>query len=135
MLNFKMKEFEHSDTAISKGIDNRIPRHLMDNLLLSFIGIQKIRDLIGCPIKITSGYRCESLNKLVGGKPNSLHTQALAIDFIPISKPITEIYNMIANSDIPFDKLILERNSKGSVWIHCQFTRTPRRLFFELEVE
>ena len=37
----------------------------------------------GHPLHVTSGFRCEALNWRVGGKPASLHLQALAIDVIP----------------------------------------------------
>jgi len=33
------------------------------------------------PMRITSGYRSEALNKALGGAPDSYHRQGLAIDF------------------------------------------------------
>jgi len=35
--------------------------------------LQMLRDLVGEPIRITSGYRCEQYNKSVGGSVNSPH--------------------------------------------------------------
>ena len=42
--------------------------------------LQKLRDLIGRPITITSACRCESHNAKVGGVKNSYHTQGIAVD-------------------------------------------------------
>ena len=39
-----------------------------------------LREALGVPLVITSGMRCETHNKLVGGKPNSAHLKGLAVD-------------------------------------------------------
>ena len=44
--------------------------------------LQKLRDDVGFPIKISSGYRCPTWNKSVGGHPNSSHMEGLAIDIL-----------------------------------------------------
>ena len=45
---------------------------------------QKIRDALGMPIVITSGYRCEKHNAEIGGVKGSFHTKGKAADlFIP----------------------------------------------------
>lgn len=41
---------------------------------------QKIRDFVGCPIRVNSGYRCPFHNQRVGGVSNSYHVQGLAAD-------------------------------------------------------
>ena len=43
--------------------------------------LQDLRNKYGKPITISSGYRCPSHNKKVGGTTNSKHTQGLAADF------------------------------------------------------
>ena len=42
--------------------------------------LNRIRHLYNKPIYITSGYRCDVHNKLVGGNLNSAHTKGLAVD-------------------------------------------------------
>lgn len=42
--------------------------------------LQELRDIIACPIKIVSGYRCEAHNKKVGGAPESYHVKGMAVD-------------------------------------------------------
>lgn len=41
--------------------------------------LQKLRDLLGGPIKIDSGHRCDRRNRQIGGAPHSVHRQ-LAFD-------------------------------------------------------
>ena len=41
---------------------------------------QEIRDYLGVPVKINSGYRCEIHNKNVGGVKGSKHTKGFAAD-------------------------------------------------------
>lgn len=40
----------------------------------------KLRELYGKPINITSGYRCNNYNKIVGGVEGSFHKIGLAVD-------------------------------------------------------
>lgn len=49
--------------------------------------LQKLRDLIG-PIEVTSGFRCKTHNKAIGGSKNSYHTKGLAADITAGMKPV-----------------------------------------------
>ena len=80
---FKLGEFIQSRTACTQNIlaqfvhqkdivDNI--RFLHDELLLP------LREAIGAPITINSGYRCRAVNMTVGGATNSLHLWGLAAD-------------------------------------------------------
>lgn len=42
--------------------------------------LEDLRQLAGAPVVITSGYRCASYNKAVGGVDNSYHTLGRAAD-------------------------------------------------------
>lgn len=46
--------------------------------------LEKLREMYGNPIKITSGYRCSKHNKEVGGVSNSRHLMGQAVD-IPVA--------------------------------------------------
>lgn len=69
--NFNVKELEFYDT---------VPPELVANATKLLQNLQIIRDFIGKPVKIISGYRSEARNKAVGGKNKSLHLQAAAAD-------------------------------------------------------
>ena len=46
---------------------------------------QALREKIGKPITINSGFRCAEYNKKIGGKPKSQHLAGLALDMKPPS--------------------------------------------------
>ena len=45
--------------------------------------LQQLRDAIGRPLRITSGFRCVRHNGEIGGKMNSQHTRGGAVDVVP----------------------------------------------------
>lgn len=83
--NFTLNEFLRSSTAerdeaIAKEQFNP-PEHVVANLAyLCGTTLQPIRDVIGAPLRITSGYRCPSLNEKIGGSKYSQHMQGQAAD-------------------------------------------------------
>ena len=72
---------------------------------------------------ISSGYRCEKLNKAVGGVYNSQHLKGQAAD-IDIQGDMSfgkKIFEYIRDH-LPFDQLIWEHNPKtGSYWVHVSY--------------
>ena len=73
--NFTVEEFTYSRKAIENGIDNMPGESQIAaiRLLITQL-IQPLRDRLGEPIAITSGYRCPEVNRLVGGVVNSQHS-------------------------------------------------------------
>lgn len=47
--------------------------------------VDSIREEFGHPLRVSSGYRCETHNKAVGGVTSSKHTLGLAADLVPMS--------------------------------------------------
>jgi len=80
--------------------------------------VDRIWTLIG-PINVTSGYRCDGLNRAVGGSPLSAHLAGRAVDFVPVLVDVRAAMLQLCESDIPFDKLILE-GIAGEWWLHAQ---------------
>lgn len=76
----KVKDFTKSYTATIRGIDNRLPKSLLENAKQ----IAKVYDVIYERFKgnitLTSGYRSIALNNAVGGSSTSQHKTAHAID-------------------------------------------------------
>lgn len=52
--------------------------HVIDKRLVDVL--DKIRERVGRPVYIESGYRCEDHNREVGGVPNSQHVLGTAAD-------------------------------------------------------
>ena len=125
--NFTLDELIFSETAARKGIENAHTEEVLNNLQKLAEGLQDVRDLLGKPILISSGYRCLELNTAIGSKPTSAHVRGLAADFIcPSYGSVEEVMEAIVNSDIQYDQVILEYDR----WIHLAFADEgyePRR--------
>jgi len=68
---------------------------------------------------IHSGYRCEELNKVVGGAKFSQHRHFQAADFSVIGHDLLQVFDWIRHSDLTFGQLILEGWSRDNpLWIH-----------------
>lgn len=78
---------------------------------------ERVREIVGRPMTITSGYRCPDLNKAVGGAISSQHKLGEAIDFVCKGLTTEEIACKIATSDLKFQQLIIE-HSGSKVWVH-----------------
>ena len=79
--NFNLSEFTKSGFADSYGIDNTPDQISKANIcrLVTEV-LQPIRDEFGEPIIINSCYRCERVNRGVGGSKNSDHKYGCAAD-------------------------------------------------------
>jgi len=130
--DFTFIEFIASDTAKKKKIDNvPISFYIIDNLLYTACRLQKIRDILGYPVVITSGYRCDRLNRMVGGVDDSQHCIGQAVDIIcPGFGSLEKICEKIEESGFEYDQLILE-----PTWIHISFKKEDnRRQYLNLQV-
>jgi hypothetical protein len=124
--HFSLAEFTASDTAARLNIDNSLPDELREAAHKTLEMMERIRFHIDAPISITSGYRCEALNKVVGSKPGSDHTLAFACDFkAPKAGTPFEIAASLAPviKIIGIGQLILEFGT----WVHVS-TRIPDKI-------
>ena len=95
-------------------------RALCENVL------QPLRDYMGEPVIINSGYRSPELNKKVGGVRDSQHLIGEAAD-INCKGSLIYARKILAYimMNLQFDQLILER-SKGAFWVHVSYTTTGK---------
>lgn len=126
--NFTLEELCYSLTAVQQKIDNKPSEAEIDNLKALCTNIlQPLRDWFGKPITIGSGYRCQKLNKAVGGVSNSRHTLGEAVD-ICIDGDLKKgraFFDWI-KTHCKFDQLIWEHNAKGSYWVHVSYKKPNR---------
>lgn len=78
---------------------------------------ERVRAIVGCPMIITSGYRCHELNEALKGSRTSQHVLCEAIDFIPTKRSTKDSFLTLMFSDLKYHQLILEY-SGNSNWIH-----------------
>ena len=128
MKYFTMDELTKSATAKRKGIDNTPNEAVRANLeaLVDNI-LDPLREAYGKPIIVTSGYRCEKLNKAVGGASTSQHVKGEAADIRSVSdKPADnkKLFDLIVSLGLPFDQEINEFNYD---WVHVSYSTRHRR--------
>ena len=117
---FKLEEFTNSDTARLRGINNTPDTQSIVNIVrLHDNVLYPLRKLIGHPVNITSGYRCEALNHLVGGVSTSQHANGEAADITVTGQSNTAVFNWI-RKNCDFDQLILEQIG-GTQWVHVSY--------------
>ena len=119
------KEATRSVTALRLGIDNTPNEYQLQNMeIIAKKVFEPLRKAVGGAIKINSFFRCEDLNKAIGGSSRSQHCQGRAID-------VDDNYGYMSNNDmykyikenLDFDQLIFEfpdENGNAS-WIHVSY--------------
>jgi len=121
MNYFTIEELCKSDTAIKKNVDNTPTTEIKENLNILIEFLNPIRKQWGSSILISSGYRSDILNAILGGSLKSAHLIGFAVDMIPKNGKVTDLFNFIKDylltNNLEFDELILENNGK-SVWVH-----------------
>lgn len=117
--HFSLHELTHSDTADKRGIDNSPTADALPNLYRLMELLEQVRHVLGDkPMHITSGYRCETLNRSVGGAATSAHKLGLAADFVcPEFGNVRDVVTAIRSSALNFDQLI-EEHGGGAHWVH-----------------
>lgn len=116
--HFSLEELTHSDVATRLGIDNTPTVEVIDNLTFLANELEYVRNLLGHPMLVSSGFRCYALNDHLGSKRTSSHTKGLAIDFIcPNFGNPRSICDAIILAKVNYDQVILEFDR----WVHLSF--------------
>lgn len=125
--NFSLEEMLRSDTAKRCGITNK-PKaeeetEVVENLKALCVEVlQPLRDFLGKPVVVSSGYRCRELNEKVGGVSNSQHLTGEAADIrVKDRHELIEIMRFIMDETV-FDQLIREKSATGE-WVHVSYKR------------
>lgn len=120
--HFTLEELTNSPTAKRLNIDNTPTKAIISNLSELSQLLENIRTIYNKPIIVTSGYRCERLNKAVGGVKTSQHVKGQAADIRSISDSVEdnkELFNvivgMVLQKDIEVGQVIDEYNYN---WVH-----------------
>jgi uncharacterized protein YcbK (DUF882 family) len=112
--NFKKSEFKCRDGSV-------VPSHLMKHLEELVENLQVIRDHIGKPMRIISGYRSPPYNRKIGGARKSQHMKAKAADIVVRGMKPAELKEIIIT-------LIKEgKIKKGGVGLYKNFIHYDTR--------
>ena len=101
-----------------------IPSHeAIANLKRLCVWLEVLREKVGQPIIINSGYRSPQLNRKVGGAANSNHLTGCAVDIRTSGYEQAIVFaailiNYAKESQQEFDELLIEKNRYGAVWVH-----------------
>lgn len=128
-----MDEFFHSDSAGLLRLENYPTsmtemRIVCDNLMrLTVLVLQPLRDYVGKPVQVLSGFRCPKVNEYVGGVKTSQHLTGNAVD-IRVAKCTPEyLANIVNKLGLLYDQMICENG-----WLHVSLKREGnRRQFIE----
>jgi len=118
------KEGIKSNTALRRGIDNTPGSYERSNMEIVAEKIfEPLREWVGGPVKINSFYRCEELNRAIGGSSRSQHCEGRAIDLDDTFgyKTNAEMFDYI-RKNLSFDQLIWEfGDDKNPAWVHVSY--------------
>jgi len=118
------KEGIKSNTATRLGIKNTPDDYQITNMVNIGVNVfEPLRKHVGGPIRINSFYRCEELNRAIGGSSRSQHCEGRAIDLDDTlgHKTNAEMYKYIKDN-LSFDQLIWEfGDDTNPDWIHVSY--------------
>ncbi len=126
--HFTLAEALFSASAQKFKIDNTPGQADLANIAYTALQMEKVRKVLESKdILVSSWYRSNALNRVVGGAQTSQHSRGQAVDFrCPGYGTIQRVVQAIMlNKDmINYDQLILE-----PTWVHISFISegTPRR--------
>lgn len=130
--HFDLSEFTDSYTAQAHGIDNSVPNiDIAHNLfLLCTKVLEPLREHIGHPIRISSGYRCPMLNAVVNGSKNSQHMTGQACDIACARRDEAKLIYDYIRQNLDYDQVIFEEltgRQQDIVWVHVSYVHNRNR--------
>ena len=125
--HFYMGEFIYSAVAVEKGLDNTPPpeaQRAIRNLVRKLL--EPLREYADSPtgMHISSGYRSEELNRLVGGVENSQHLTGEAADIYTFGS--CRLLEALQQSRLNFDQAIYYRR-RGFIHLSLKVKGKNRR--------
>lgn len=125
MKHFTLNELCRSNVAEVRRIENK-PDAAQKKALTALVDnvLDPLREKFGKPIIVNSGFRCQVLNKAVGGVPSSQHTKGEAADIDTGTKEGNRELFDIIRKELNFDQVIDEKDFS---WIHVSYKKSGNR--------
>lgn len=124
--HFTLAELTVSQEAARRGIDNAPSVDVIANLRRTAELLERVREIVGKPIIVTSGYRSPAVNRAIGGATYSQHMLGQAADIVVpgFGSPLEVCRAIVAAMpSVPFHQLIHEFRA----WTHISWSDAPRR--------
>ena len=121
---FTLEEMTRSQAAARRGLPNQPTTKQLESLKALVRNVlDPLREALGRPVNINSGFRSESVNKAVGGSSSSQHRYGEAADIVVPGLTVEQVVARIRALNLPFDQLIDEFGS----WVHVSHGPRHRR--------
>jgi zinc D-Ala-D-Ala carboxypeptidase len=117
--HFRLSEFIRSEAAVRLRLPNEPSAEQIAKLRDLAAALERVREIVGVPLRITSGFRCLALNRAIGSEDTSAHPDCGAVDLDAVGIDERDAAERIADSDLAFDQVLLEP------WLHFGLRR-PR---------
>src|SRR5690606_13785286 len=118
--NFSLAELATTTTGLRNVPTTSELAHLQ---MLTRNILQPLRDALGTPVLVNSGFRSAAVNKAVGGAATSQHRLGQAADIRVNGMTSAQLARRIAEMGLPFDQLIEEFGR----WVHVSYGPRHRR--------
>ena len=122
--HISFKEATKSNTALRLNLDNTPNDYQITNMVGLALNIfEPLRKFVGGPIKINSFFRCEQLNRAIGGSSRSQHCEGRAIDLDDTFGHNTnaEMFQYVKDN-LNFDQMIWEFGDDNNPnWVHVSY--------------
>jgi len=125
--NFTLRELTKSSVATRYDINNEPSLDVIVRMMsLAAHVLQPLRDFMGTPVAISSGYRSKELNEKIGGSRSSQHCTGEAAD-IDCDGRNREVFEFIKDH-LDFDQLIWEYGDNIEPdWVHVSYKESGNR--------
>lgn len=114
------------EVLMDREIEYPLTKDLESNLDTLLIAVNKLRDLYGKPMYVSSGYRPGRYNTAAGGAKNSSHVTCQAVDFKDADKALK---TWITPEILEKCGLYMEHPDNTPTWLHVQVRSTKNRIF------
>lgn len=113
MFEITVNHLLYSATATRRGICNRPPMGCVSEVMANLKGLAELLNVVQRELRkkvvVTSGYRSELLNRVVGGVVNSQHIRGQAVDFYVEGMTAEKVASYIKQFFF-YDQLIVYNN-------------------------
>lgn len=86
--------------------------------------LEPVRSLLGVPLRVSSGYRSEEVNRRVGGSPRSQHMRGEAADVVPvgidIAQAMADLADAVRGSGLQVDQAIVYPHAR-TPFLHLSY--------------